>query len=318
MLRVTSRERAPTADELRAAHAVVAERLAPTPLVAAPGLGADVWLKLETAQPTGAFKVRGALAALAVGEAGLIVTASAGNHALAVAWAARELDRRAVVVVPENASPAKLAGLDRLGADVRRHGSSFDEAEAHALELAASSGAGEYLSAYDDTVLFAGQATLGAELEDLGEPLTVVCPVGGGGLLSGLCAWAAGRPGVRLVGVEAAASRAVSTAIRAGRVVTVEVGPTLADGLAGNIAPGAVTWEIIGGRADDLVAVSEEEIAAAMRALAADHGLVAEGAGAAATAAVLAGHVPAGGERVVVLVTGRNVALPALAAVLQA
>jgi len=311
-------ERWPEHADLRAARDVVATMLAPTPVIEAPAIGAGAKLKLETVQPTGSFKVRGALAALRrVTPGASVVTASSGNHALGVAWAAQRLGLSATIVVPTNASPAKLAALHALGAEVERVGGSFDEAEAHALALAdADADAGsEYLSAYDDTHVIAGQATVGAELEALEGRITVVCPVGGGGLLSGLCLWARDKPGVRLVGVEAEASQAVSAAVRAGRVVDVEIGPTLADGMAGGIEPNAITWQIVRDRVDDLVTVTEDEIEAAIRHMVVEHGIVAEGAGAAATASVLAGRVATPGPRVA-LVTGRNIAAGALAAVL--
>jgi threonine dehydratase len=289
----------------------VAAHLAPTPLVDS-ALGGGCRLKLETFQPTGAFKVRGALAALARLPAGVAaVTASAGNHGLGVAWAARTLGRAATIVVPETASPAKIAALRGLGADLRTAGAGYDEAERHALALAADGRA--FVSAYNDRDVIAGQATLGTELPD--GPLCVVVPVGGGGLLAGMVSWAAGRGGVRVVGVEAAASRAVSAAVAASEIVEVEVGATLADGLAGNLEPGSVTVEAA--RRAELTAVGEPAIERAMRALARAHGLLAEGAGAAALAALVDGRVAARpGETVVALVTGRNIALDAAARVL--
>src|SRR5215211_7510600 len=139
----------PTPQELEAAAAVVAERLAPTPLIPAPELGEDVHLKLETLQPTGSFKVRGALAALARAGAGArVCAASAGNHALGIAWAAAALGVEATVVVPETASPAKLLALEALPVEVVRHGPDYDAAEAHALALA-EQGA-RFISPYND------------------------------------------------------------------------------------------------------------------------------------------------------------------------
>ncbi len=146
--------------------------------------------------------------------------------------------------------------------------------------------------------------------------MTVVVPAGGGGLLAGVALWAAGRPGVRVVGVEAAASRALSAAAAAGRVVAVPVGATLADGLAGNLEQGSVTPALVAGRVR-FAAVSEAEIEAAVRFLALDCGLVVEGAGAVGVAALLAGRVPAAGQ-VVVLLTGRNIDPATLARVLTA
>ena len=154
---------APSAADLDAAWELVSERLAPTPLVPAPALGDAVHLKLETLQPTGSFKVRGALAALSRTGDGPVVTASAGNAGLGVAWAAAALGVPATVVVAETASPAKIAALEALPVTLVRHGADYDVAEAHALALAEQGAA--YVSSYNDTGVIAGQSTLGRELE---------------------------------------------------------------------------------------------------------------------------------------------------------
>jgi threonine dehydratase len=304
----------PSRADLDAAAAVVAERLAPTPLLAAPALGDDVHLKLETLQPTGSFKVRGALAALTrAGRGGRVVTASAGNAGLGVAWAASALGVHATIVVAESASPAKVDALRALPVELIQHGADYDEAEAHALSLPGLT----YVSSYNDTGVIAGQATIGRELPP--GPVTVAAPLGGGSLCSGLGLWAAGRPGARVVGVEAERSPALSTALAAGRITPFEVGDTIADGLAGNLEPGAVTFELVRDHVADVVQASEPEIEEAIRFLARAHGIVAEGAGATAVAGVMTGRVArAGDERLVVVVSGRNIALPRLAAVLAA
>ncbi len=308
----------PTVADLRTAEAVVREGLAPTPLVAAPTLGPGVLLKVETMQPTGSFKVRGALAAVAHARPGEhVVTVSAGNHGLGVAQAAALLGRSATIVVPENASRAKVDRLRTFGVDLVLAGDGYDAAEAHALDLAARGSV--FVSPYNDPRVIAGQRTLAVEIgASLDGPLTIAVPVGGGGLVAGVALWAAGRDDVRVVGVEAAASRAMSAAVRAGRVVDVPIGVTLADGMAGNVEAGSVTVAIAARHVDAWVAVDEDELRAAMRVLAFDSGLVAEGAGAAATAAVLAGRVgdERPGARIVALVTGRNITRAALLEVL--
>ena len=300
----------PTAAELDAAWAVVAERLAPTPLVPAPALGEDVLLKLETLQPTGSFKVRGGLAALSRAGGGPVITASAGNAGLGIAWAAATLGVDATVVVAETASPAKLAALEALPVTLILHGADYDEAEAHALELAAQGAT--YVSSYNDTGVIAGQATIGRELDaQLPAAPTVACPLGGGSLSSGLGLWAAGRPGARVVAIEAERSPGFSTALAAGELTPIEVGETLADGLAGNIEPGAVTFELVRDHVAAVASVSDAEIEEAIRFLARAHGIVAEGAGAAAVAGVMCGRVERGDGPLVVIVTGRNIALAA-------
>jgi len=308
---VTRTVAAPDAADLDAAARVVADRLAPTPLVPSPALGGRVWLKVETQQPTGSFKVRGALAALTQAGGGPVVTASAGNAGLGVAWAASALGVPATIVVPESASPAKVAALRALPVELVMHGAGYDEAEAHALSLP-----GTYVSAYNDTHVVAGAATIGRELEDLDVPLTVVCGIGGGGLASGLGLWASGRPGTRVVAVEAARSPAFSTALAAGALTEVEVGDTLADGLAGNIEPGSVTFPLVRDHVAAVASVDEPQIEDAIRFLARAHGLVAEGAGAVPAAALMTGAVEAGEGATVLVVSGRNIALDRLAAVL--
>ena len=305
----------PSSADLDAAWAVVGERLAPTPLVPAPALGDDVHLKLETLQPTGSFKVRGALAALSRTGGGPVVTASAGNAGLGIAWAATALGVDATVVVAETASPAKVAALEALPVTLIRHGAGYDEAEGHALALAEDEMT--YVSSYNDTGVIAGQSTIGRELDvQLPGPLTVASPVGGGSLSSGLGLWAAGRADARVVALEAERSPAFSTALAAGEITPVEVRDTLADGLAGNIEPGAITFELVRDNVAAVASVTEPEIEEAIRLLARAHGIVAEGAGAAAVAGLMAGRVERGPGALVVVVTGRNIALGRLAVVL--
>lgn len=304
------RVRTPDRQDLAAAWRTVSAHLAPTPFHA----GVDgLNLKLETFQPTGAFKIRGALNALSALPADVVpVTASAGNHGLGVAHAARMLGRRATVVVPGNASPAKVAALRATGTDLVEFGSSYDDAEQHALDLAADGA--HYLSAYNDPEVIAGQGTIGHELrEQVDGPLTVVCAVGGGGLASGLGLWASGHQDVRIIGVEAAESTAVSAAVRAGRVIDVPIGETIADGVAGGVERGSVTIELITAHVSELLTVTETEIRAAMRYLLTERGVVAEGAGALAVAALLAGKAKTHGTAVAV-VSGRNITVPALTA----
>jgi threonine dehydratase len=219
-------------------------------------------------------------------------------------------------VVAETASPVKIAALETLPVTLIRHGAGYDAAEAHALELAAAGG-GAYVSSYNDTGVIAGQSTLGRELDaQLPEPPTVVCPLGGGSLSSGLGLWAAGGDGARVVAVEAERSPGFSAALRAGAITPIDVRETLADGLAGNIEPGAVTFELVRDHVAAVFSASEPELEEAVRFLARAHGIVAEGAGAAAVAAVLSGAIERGPGPMVVVVTGRNIALPRLAQVL--
>jgi threonine dehydratase len=296
--------RPPGPDDLDRAWRAVSAVLYPTPLIPS-GLAPEALLKLETFQPTGAFKVRGALAAVAaLPEGEPVVTASAGNHGLGMGYSAARSGADVTVVVSTRASQVKV---DRIGAyPVRlvQHGTTYDEAEAHAMTLP-----GHYVSPYNDPAVIAGQGTIGRELDLQADgPLTVIAPVGGGGLLAGLCLWARERGDVRVIGVESAVSRGVSASVAAGRVVAVEVGDTFADGLPGNLEPGCVTPEVIGDTAE-LTSVTDDQIRTAMRWLFHEHGLVAEGAGAAGVAAVLAGKTEVTG-RPVVIISGRNITAP--------
>jgi len=297
----------PTPADFEHALSVVREHLAPTPLVPSP-VAPATFLKLDCLTPAGSFKLRGALAALAAltDEQRAAGVVTAGNHALGVLHAAAVVGVNATVVVPKTASAAKVSKLRRLGGQLIEYGDDYDAAEAHALSLAEESG--YFLSAYNDPHIIAGQATIGPEIRAfLNGPLTVVAPVGGGGLLAGLSLWAAADGDVSIIGVESAASQGLSAAVAAGEVVTVPVGPTLADGLAGNLEPGSITPAIVAAQKATLTTVDEAEIRTAIRYLAEEHGLVVEGSGAAGLAAVQAGKVPSDGPTVVII-TGRNIA----------
>ena len=317
----------PTAADFAAAREVIAHYLTPTPLTPSP-VQRRGWLKLETFQPTGSFKVRGALAALSAAPADRqVISASAGNHALGMAFAAKALGRRVQVIVPETASQAKLDALRTLPVQLVTHGETFDEAEMWAISRAdAPAGDVDFISPYNDPHVIAGQATILDEIVSQmpgDRPLTVIAGAGGGGLLSGLGLRASqltsdARP-IRIVGVEAEASPGMTAAIAAGRVEIVEVEETIADGLAGNLEDGSITVELIARHVAEVVQVMEDDIEAAIRWLVRNHGLVAEGAGAAPVAALRAGVIDEAlldGE-VVTVISGRNIALDTLADVLK-
>jgi threonine dehydratase len=312
---------------MRHARDAVHAYLSPTPLVESDMDGHGCHLKLETFQPSGSFKVRGAIAAASRLPAGSrIVTASAGNHALGIAWAAERLAIPATVVIAETASRAKRGVLELLPIELVIHGSTYDEAEAFALQLAADPARqATFVSPYNDPDVVAGQATIIDEILDQAPgtgPLTVIVPGGGGGLLAG-CAIRAReraipeRP-IRIVGVESARSLGLSASVRAGETVMVEIGMTIADGLSGNLEPGSITVALLRDASIEMVAVSDEQIAEGIRLLVRRHGIVAEGAGAAAVAALHAGLIPDrdGEGTTVAVVSGRNIALTSLAAIL--
>jgi threonine dehydratase len=313
--------RIPTADDVVAARRVISQHLEPTTIVRSPALGPEVVLKLETMQPTGSFKVRGALVAVAKAmerdRGTSLVTASAGNHGLGVAFAATEYGARATVVVPENASAAKVAALSRFDVTLIAKGMSYDEAESYALTLVDAGSA--FVSPYNDPDTIAGQGTVALELFDqVPEVRTLVVPIGGGGLISGVGLAATLRPGVRIIGVQAAASPAVLAALDDGGATPIVVLPTLADGLAGNVEAGSVTIDLVRRFVTDIVSVTEDEIADAIRFLAREHGLIVEGSGAVGAAALLNGRLDLDGGPSAVLLTGRNIAPNVLAELLNA
>ena len=263
--------------------------------------GRSVLLKAENLQRTGAFKIRGAyntIAQLSEQErrAG-VVTASAGNHGQAVAWAARQTGIPATIVVPETAPLSKIEAARAYGARVELAGEDYDEALAVARDLEQTTGA-TFVHAFDDPRVIAGQGTLGLELvEQLPPgPATVVVPVGGGGLVSGIAiALAARRPELRVVGVQAAACAPL-----AGVEPT---GATIADGIAVK-HPGELTRPIVDELVDELVVVDDEEISQALVLLLERAKLVVEGAGAAPVAALVSGRVSGDGPACAVLAGG--------------
>ena len=294
----------------------------PTPLVESYWLsriaGADVRLKLESLQISNSFKARGALNAvrrlveLNRGSAPAIVTASAGNHGCAVAWAAERCRLRATVFTPRAAPRAKLDAISRHGADLKAIGDDYEHAERLALRHAAESGA-VYISPYNNDDVIAGAGTVAVEILELWPDVeTIVVPVGGGGLVSGIAIAATGmKPGLEVIGVEAAASPAFTTARAAGRLAQIDVAPTIADGLGGNVEADTRTWPYVRDLVSRVLTVSESELRSGIRDLLREEHLVAEGAGIAGVAAVAGRHTPLG-RPTAVIVTGSNIDLARL------
>ena len=303
-------------DDILAAGRRLAPHLPPTPLVHSPWLSArasaEVRLKLESLQVTRSFKVRGALNALtrlaARDPRPVVVTASAGNHGRAVAWAAERLGLRAVVFTPSKAPQAKLGPIRSHGAELRSTAADYEDAERMAMDFAGTTGA-VFVSPYSHEDVIAGGGTVALEIfESWPEVDTIVVAIGGGGLISGIARLAkATNPAIRIVGVEAAQSSAFSAARRAGCIVPITVGKTLADGLGGNVEPETLTWDYIRDLVDEVVTVSEDDLAMGLRGLVAEDHLIAEGAGIAAVAAVAARRVAVDSARAAVVVSGANI-----------
>ncbi len=275
--------------------------------------GAEVWLKLESQQRSHAFKVRGAFnAALRLAEAGerrTLVTASAGNHGRALAEAAAATGMACVVFTPADAPRTKLDAIEAAGARLEASFPNYDAAEVAAKEHAASTG-GYFVSPYTHPDVIAGGGTVALEMLDEQPRLDlVVAPMGGGGLISGIgVALSALSPGCRLVGVEAEASPAFATARRHGRITRIEPGPTIADGLGGNLEPGAVTFDYVERHVHDIVEVDEAAIVAAIGDLAGHDHQIVEGAAAVGPAALARGRITSvSGRTVGVVLTGANI-----------
>jgi threonine dehydratase len=302
-----------TREDVERAASTLRPHLAPTPLRPSFALRRQgAYLKLECWQPTGSFKVRGAMNVLSSlteeERARGIVAASAGNHALGVAFAAGIVGRGASVrlYVPTTAPRAKVDKLRSFPVEVVEGGATYDDAYAAALDDVKRTGA-TLIHAYDDPLTAAGQGSVAVEILDaLPEAGALVVPCGGGGLLAALAVYTKARsPSVRIVAVQAEASPSLRDSLRRGAAIhEYPAGPTLADGIAGGIGDLVFAHRAL---IDDVVEVSEEEIAEAMGALLAEDQVVAEGSGAAPVAAILGGRVKShDGRPSVAVVTGGN------------
>ncbi len=306
-------------------------RLAPfittTPLVHSAWLSsstkADVRLKLEAMQPTGSFKVRGAMnALLALRErhpsVTAVVTASAGNHGLALSWAAAQLGITVRVHLPASAPRAKCDALARFGS-VMVPAPTYDEAELAGREDARASGL-EYISPYNDPDIIAGAATIALEIF-LARPEinALIAPVGGGGLLAGLAVVAKSLATPCLaIGAEVEASPVFTTSLKAGAITRVDVGASLADGLIGNLESGSMTFDLVRRLVDRVVLVSESSLETAMRDLVTHERIIAEPSSATGIAALQRNARDFERQHVGVVVTGRNVDWPVMRRVLAA
>jgi threo-3-hydroxy-L-aspartate ammonia-lyase len=298
-------------DDVRAAADRIAALAHRTPLLRSRTLdarvGAPVALKAENLQRAGAFKFRGACNAVAALRPDGVCSVSSGNHAQALALAAREHGAQATILMPRDAPASKRAATEGYGAEVLEFDRYSEDRDALVRELAADRGL-TLVHPYDEPLVMAGQGTVGLELAAEVEDLDVVLvPCGGGGLLSGVAtAIKALRPAARIVGVEPQASDDTARSLRAGERVAVEVRPTIADGQQ-LPTPGERTWPVIRALVDDVVTVSDAEIVEAMRLLFERVKVVAEPSGASALAALLAGRVELRAGTVGVVISGGNV-----------
>ncbi len=303
--------------EVRKAGERIEGRVRKTPLEPSERLselaGCRVFLKLENVQHTGTFKIRGVLNMLLslTGEdrARGLITASTGNHGLALAYASWLLGATSIVCVPETADPGKVALLGRHGAEIVTHGAECAETEAFARSEGERTGR-IYVPPYNDARIIAGHGTLAPEISgELPRIDRIYVAVGGGGLISGLGGYLREtEAGATVVGCLPANSPVMYESVKAGTIVETPVLPTLSDATAGGIEPGAITFDLCRRYVDDWVLVSEDEIRDAMRLVFHEHRIVIEGAAGVAVASLLKTRTAVGpSENAVVLLCGGNV-----------
>jgi threonine dehydratase len=305
-----------TIADIRAARQRIAARIERTPTVLSPSLsgylGAPVYLKLEHRQTTGSFKLRGASNAIASlspeEKARGVVAASTGNHGRALAHAAKLEGMRATICMSRLVPQNKLDEIRRLGAENRIVGNSQDDAQQEVERLVAEDGL-VMLPPFDHPDIIAGQGTLGLEIiEQVADAALVLLPLSGGGLASGVAAAVKGAsPGTKVIGVSMERGAAMKASLEAGRPVQIEELPTLADSLGGGIGlDNRLTFSMCRDLLDDVILLSEDEIAAGIRHAYEQEREIVEGAGAVGIAAVLAGKARACGPTVLIL-SGRNI-----------
>jgi threonine dehydratase len=271
----------------------------------------NVLLKLENLQITNAFKIRGALNRLlhlSMEERGGIITASAGNHGQAVAYAAQKLNFYARIVVPKTTPKIKIDGIKKYGADLVLFGDTYDEAEQKAKELARKDGCA-YISPYDDELIIAGHGTIGLEIiEAFPNVDAVIVPVGGGGLISGISiAIKSIKPSVQVIGVQSEASPVMYESLKVGRIVEARKAETIAEGLSGGIEKGSITFKIAQEYVDEVLLVREETVKRAIFLLWKYEKQVTEGSGAAAIAPIIENRSKFAGKTVAAVITGGNI-----------
>ncbi len=321
---------APTIKDMADASVRAAARIAglvrETPLDYSPQFsaetGAEVWFKLENLQHTGSFKLRGAanrLMTLTPGQrAAGCVTASSGNHGAAVAFAMAKLNISGVIFVPEQTSPTKVDAIRSYGGDVRFFGTDGLDTEIYARDYAERNSK-FYVSPYNNEEVIAGQGSCGVEIAaQLPDVDQVFVAIGGGGLISGVgSVLRRHRKDVRIVGCQPSASAVMTRSVEAGEILDLPSDPTLSDGTAGGIEPGAITFDLCRELVDDYVLVDEPEIAAAMRLFMDSQHQLIEGAAGVAIAAMLATAADLQGRKVVILICGANISRATLRTVIS-
>lgn len=282
---------------------------------------ANVYCKLENLQFTGSFKTRGAmnkvLSLTPEEQRHGVVTASTGNHGAAVAFSLNKLNTSGIIFVPEIASSNKVEAIERLGAEVRYFGQDCVEAEAHARKYA-SENQMTYISPYNDLQVAAGQGTIGIELaRQLDTFDAVFVSLGGGGLISGIAGYLKSiNPNVHIIGCSPENSQVMIQSVKAGKILDLPSLPTLSDGTAGGLEPGAITFELCQALVDDYITVTEDEIKESLRLFMQTHHMMIEGAAAVAIASYLKMFERFKGKNVVIIICGANISLEILKGIL--
>ena len=290
-------------------------------LVLSQRTGVEAYLKLEGFQPVGVFKIRGAANKICNiskpdREKGL-VTASSGNHGLSVAYVANIVGVKAVVVVPKKAVKEKVEAIKSHGAQIIKHGKDYEEAYAKALEIQETSKM-TFVHPFNDPFVIAGQGTIGLELlEDIPELDTIIVPIGGGGLISGISIAAKTlKPDIRIVGVQAQRAPAIYRSWRAGEIVETESFETVADGLVTR-KPLDLTFRVIKKYVDEILLVTELEIGESVLALLREAHVLAEPSAATSLAALLFKYPPKQREKVAIIISGANISIGYLMSLLK-
>jgi threonine dehydratase len=314
-------------DDIHLAQNRIASFIRRTPLLDSKNLSEEsqtsIKLKLENLQVTGSFKIRGAtnkILTLSKDERSRgVVTISSGNHGRAVCYAAHQLGIRSVICLPETVPRNKISAIRNLGGEVIIHGKTYIESDGYAHKLEKQQDL-TFVHPFDDPEVIAGQGTIGLELlEDLPRIDTVVVPLSGGGLLSGIAlALKSHNPGIRTIGVSMERGPAMVESLKAGRVIDIVEEPTIADALAGGIGlDNRFTFRMIQELMDEAVLVSEAEIARAMTLALDQYHLVVEGGGAVGLAAIVENKISKLERNVVIVISGGNIEIPSLTRVYQ-
>ncbi|CAH3175755.1 unnamed protein product [Porites lobata] len=282
---------------------------------------ARVYVKLESEQTTGSFKLRGAFnKLLSLKESNDnsflskgVITASTGNHGAATAYAANKVGVPVTIYVPQTTSPAKIKAVKQLGGSVSFHGEDCVEAEVKARSVSKERNI-HYMSPYNDLVVVSGQGTIGVEiLQDLPDVDAVFVAVGGGGLIGGIATYLkAVKPTVKIIGCQPSQSAVMSASVKAGKILDLPSGDTLSDGTAGGVEEDSVTFDLCKSLVDEWILVTEEEISKAVYLFMENHHKIVEGAAGVALAAFLKEHEKFRGQNVVIISCGANISMDKL------